>query len=302
MATCDLHMHSTASDGSDAPAALAALAAAAGLAAIALTDHDTTAGLPQCAAACAAAGIDFVPGIEVSADLSAIKPAGADAAAPVRGTLHLLGLFIRHDDRQLADIHQQMVHAREGRNTQIVQRLCDQGVRIGDDEVQALAAAHGSDVIGRPHIAQVLLNKGYVKSVHEAFVLYLGQGAAAYVRRDRLDPRRAIDAIHHAGGLAILAHPVQLQCTSADELELCIKRLKAMGLDGLETQHCDHTQADVQRLTQLAACYHLLPSGGSDYHGDRKAVALGSQQVSLAVYDALRQAWLARTANACGRL
>jgi predicted metal-dependent phosphoesterase TrpH len=295
---CDLHMHSTASDGTDAPSALPALAAAHGLSAIALTDHDTTAGLPACAAACEAAGIAFVPGIEVSADPAPARathrlgtPLHDDHAEPLRfGTLHILGLFIRHDDAGLLDIHHRMVEARLSRNPAIVHKLREMGVDIEYEEVEQLAQSQGTTVIGRPHIAQVLMKKGYVKSIQDAFRKYIGAGAQAYVRRDPLDPHHAIDAIHTAGGLAILAHPIQLRCAHADDLEHAVTRLKAMGLDGIETQHCDHHPHDVEQYAALADKLELLTTGGSDYHGTRKGVDLNSERVPLDRYEQLRDA------------
>lgn len=285
---CDLHMHSTASDGTDAPQDLAALAKAAGLSAIALTDHDTTAGLIAAAAACAAAEIAFVPGIEVSADPAPIKPPADDPHAATTGTLHILGLFIRHDDPQLAIVSQRMEEARNHRNPAIIDRLNELGVRIEYDEVLALAAKERTAIIGRPHIAQVMMNKGYVKSIQDAFTRYIGARGAAYVRRDRLHPREAIDAIHHAGGLAILAHPVQLKCADDDEIQYAIRKLADLGLDGIETRHSDHTPAHTQRFEQFAARMNLATTGGSDYHGSRKSIALGSQRVPLSVYEHLR--------------
>lgn len=274
---CDLHLHSTASDGTDRPEALPALAKAAGLSAFALTDHDTTAGVAACAAAARKARIRFVPGIELSAD-----PLSRDG----RGTLHLLGLFIRHDDPTLAAVQRRLVEARAQRNPQILANLRALGVRIDDEEV---IAAAGGAIVGRPHIAQVLVDKGYVKSAHEAFAKYIGEGRPAYARKDRLRPDEAIDAIHAAGGLAILAHPVQMKLDD-DELEHAVARLVQHGLDGIETRHSDHAPAMVERCHALARRFDLLTSGGSDYHGSRKSVALGSQAVPLKTLEALARA------------
>ncbi len=288
---CDLHMHSTISDGTDTPAQLATLAHQARLSAIALTDHDTTAGLAECAAACAEVGINFVPGIELSADRTALDyrslQTDRDPTHGPRGTLHILGLFIRPDDPQLLQIQQQTKHARAQRNPQIIERLNQLDVRISYDQVLALVQSQDGGVVGRPHIAQVLVNLGYAKTVQDAFHKYLGHGRPGYVRKDHLPPQQAIDAIHHAGGLAILAHPVQLRCADADELELAIKHLTAMGIDGLEAYHSDHTPADAERFIRLAQQYDLHITGGSDYHGLRKPIAMGSQNVPLHVYEAL---------------
>ena len=288
---CDLHMHSTASDGTTAPEQLAQEARMLGLGAIALTDHDTTDGLSRCAAVCADVGIAFVPGIEVSADPALEAAPGQDGADPQRlGTLHILGLFVRHDDPMLAKIHTLMCAARNSRTPAIVAKLKQLGVRIEEADVLAIARQQGTQVIGRPHIAQVLIRKGYVKSVQDAFSQYIGQGKPAYVRRDRLPAAEAIDAIHHAGGLAILAHPIQLGLRALSELEHFVARLKLLGLDGIETRHSDHQPQQRRQYCGLASQFELLTSGGSDYHGSAKSVLMGSQQVPMAVYERLREA------------
>lgn len=293
----DLHTHSTASDGTARPSEIGALAQAAGLSAIALTDHDTTDGLPQAAEGCRRVGVDFVPGIELSAELAVVKPAhDPPLASDGRGTLHLLGLFVAHDDPQLREIQREMAIARQERLELIVARLQELGVRIEVADVQQLAQSLGTQAIGRPHIGQVLVDKGYAKSIQDAFLRYIGHRGAAYVRRDRLAPKRAIQAIHHAGGLAILAHPIQLRCADAAELEHAVVQLKKMGLDGLEAIHSDHAPADVQRYRALAQKHGLLISGGSDFHGTRKPIALGSQQVERSLLDALKAALESRRA------
>jgi 3',5'-nucleoside bisphosphate phosphatase len=292
---CDLHMHSTASDGTNTPAELAALAKSEGLGAIALTDHDTTAGLVECEAACKKAGVAFAPGIELSAEAAAVR--AAPESDPRLGTLHILGLFVRHDDPKLLDIHHRLLQARQDRNPQIVRNLQGLGVRIDYDEVLELAGSTGTAVVGRPHIAQVLVKKGYVKSVQDAFARYIGEGKAAYVRKDTLDPRDAIDAIHAAGGLAILAHPIQLRYRDDDELDYMVTKLKDAGLDGVEIRHSDHTAALTEQYQKLAERLGLLVSGGSDYHGSRKAIEMGSQRVALSVFERLREAWERRSAS-----
>lgn len=294
-ATCDLHLHSTASDGTDAPDALPRLCKAAGLSAFALTDHDTTAGVAACAAASKKLKIDFVPGIELSAN-----PDLDHTGQPV-GSLHILGHFIDPDHPHLAEICERLRHARAQRNPLIIEKLNRLGVRITYGEVLELAepgstrptatAPHANaehTIVGRPHIAQVMVNKGYVKSIHEAFARYIGSQGAAYARRDLLTAAEAIQAIHAAGGLATLAHPVQLNADQPADLEHLIARLVNLGLDGLETRHSDHTPRDVKRFEKLAERFKLAPTGGSDYHGSRKTIALGSQRVPHAVYENLR--------------
>lgn len=291
---CDLHMHSTASDGTDRPAALALIAKAANVHAIALTDHDTTEGLQECAAACEAEGVEFIPGIELSADPHAkgLRPARENENKDGRrGTLHILGLFVRHDDERLRDIHHRILRARLDRNPQIVRNLQQLGVAIEYEEVLALAGESDTKVVGRPHIAQVMVQKGYVKSVQDAFAKYIGEGRPAYCRRDTISPEEAIRAIHHAGGLAVLAHPIQLRYADDDELEFIVSRLRDMGLDAIEVRHSDHTPALTEQYTQLAQSLGLLTSGGSDYHGTRKSIAMGSQQVPLDHLTSLRERW-----------
>lgn len=280
----DLHTHSTASDGTDAPADLPRLAKAAGLDAFALTDHDTTAGLAHAAAAAKQIGITFVPGIELSivADPFAEHSplATDDADAQPAGSVHLLGYHVHSDSEALMIIQTKLRRARETRNPQIIDKLAEQGVRIDYQDVLDIAQA-GSDepadehAVGRPHIAQVLVQRGYVKSIHEAFARYLGQGGAAYVPRELPTADKAIDAIHAAGGVAVLAHPVHLALTPVD-LEHTLARFADLGLDGLETYHPDHEPGDTKQLTALAQQFDLLTTGGSDYHGSRKAIGLGS--------------------------
>ena len=286
-AYCDLHLHSTASDGTDAPADLPRLCVNAGLGAFALTDHDTTAGLAACAAAAKALKIRFLPGIELSVNPD-LQQTGQAA-----GTLHLLGYGIDPAAPGLMEITQRMLAARAQRNPRIVEKLNAQGVRLTYEEVTDLASrlAGGSAevVVGRPHIAQLLVQKGYVKSIHEAFTRYLGVQGAAYTRRDSLAADEAIAAIHAAGGLVSLAHPVQLKLDPAG-LEHAVSRLVDLGLDAIETRHSDHLPADVARFEKLAARFRLVTTGGSDYHGSRKAVPLGSARVPMSCYENLREA------------
>lgn len=283
---CDLHLHSTASDGTDDPADLPRLCRAAGLSAFALTDHDTVAGVAACAAAAKKQRIDFVPGIELSVDPD------VDGRGERAGTLHLLGLFIDPKHPWLAEVTATLARARAERNPEIIAKLNALGVRITYDEVLALAGPGAT--VGRSHIAQVLLKKGYVKSIHEAFAKYVGARGAAYARRDLMPAREAMAGVHAAGGLALLAHPVQLvlpaESRPGEGLAHLVGRLKAQGLDGIETRHSDHSSADVARYEALADRLHLLTTGGSDYHGSRKSIALGDAAVPRRVYERLRDA------------
>ena len=286
---CDLHTHSSASDGTDAPGDLPSLAKQAGLSAIALTDHDTTAGLAEFLDAAKRAKVKAVPGIELSADPAVLY---AEPEKVTRlGTLHILGYFIDIHAPHLTEIEARLAEARAQRNPAMVARLNKLGMKIDYDDVVA-AAGGGSlqGVVGRPHIGQVMVQKGYVKSIHEAFTRYIGEGGEAYVRKDRLSAKEAIHAIHEAHGLAVLAHPTQLGLSDDDQLELAVARLKALGIDGIETRHTDHDPRDADLFTKLAQKFKLLTTGGSDYHGSRKTVALGSQKIPLETYDKLYEA------------
>lgn len=283
---CDLHMHSTASDGTDPPESLPQLARAAGLAAIALTDHDTSAGIAACRAACEEEGLAFIAGIELSASPKDVPGKREDGKT---GTLHILGYGIDPDADSLLVIEKQLLEAREQRNPQIVANLHELGVKLDYNEVVAKAEAAGAKMVGRPHIAQALVERGYVRTIHEAFSKYIGEGAAAYARKDRLSAENAIAAIHTAGGLAVLAHPVQLRRASAKDLEATIVHLKRFGLDGMEVHHSDHGRADVKQYQQLAEKLNLIPTGGSDYHGQRKNIPLNNCRVPYAVFQKLKQ-------------
>jgi predicted metal-dependent phosphoesterase TrpH len=272
----DLHCHSTASDGTLGPAQVVALAVSSGLSALSLTDHDTIAGIEPAQTEAARLGLDFLPGIEISAQ------------HPHPGTLHLLGYGVDPNSQCLTAMTRTLRAGRDDRNPKIVNRLRELGVDISMDEVVHEA---GGDVIGRPHIAAILVRKGYVSSIKQAFDKYLAPGGLAYFDKERLSPARAIGMILESGGLPVLAHPVQL-CTQNDaELERIVKDLIDLGLAGLEVIHSDHTPALVAKFDALADHFHLLKTGGSDFHGDNKSgIALGragTRTIPRAYYDAL---------------
>jgi predicted metal-dependent phosphoesterase TrpH len=240
----DLHMHSTASDGSRAPADVVRAAAKAKLAAIALTDHDTVAGLAEAQSAGEAVGVRVVAGVELSA---------------VEGDTetHLLGLHLR-DTAVLEDALAGLRGMRERRARRIVERLEEIGVHITLESVLAQAA---DGAIGRPHVARALIAEGWAVDSRDAFDRYLGAGRPAYVAKEQLGMRDAIAMIHDAGGLAVLAHP------AASGTRDRLAALRAQGLDGVEVRHPSHSPSDTTRLTALARELDLVPSGGSDWHG-----------------------------------
>jgi 3',5'-nucleoside bisphosphate phosphatase len=274
----DLHSHSTASDGTFAPADVVRLAKEAGLVGLALTDHDTIAGLSEASAAATEAGIDFLPGIEISCEVP--KPA----------TMHMLGYGVDIHSQPLKELTSQLMAGRDDRNPRIIRRLNELNVAITMEEVEQQA---GGDVVGRPHIAAVMLKKGYVSSIKQAFDKYLATGGLAYFDRDRPTPKRGIELIRQAGGLPVLAHPVQLRTENDAQLERTVKDLADLGLAGIEVIHSDHDAAWFERCTSLADRFGLLKTGGSDFHGtNKKDVRLGvanGRRVPREYLDRLRE-------------
>jgi len=250
----DLHSHTRYSDGSATPQELLALAQAAGASAVAITDHDTVAGLSEGRAAAAELSIEFIDGIEISAEYSP-------------GTMHILGYFINAESTSFNATLVELREAREHRNPQIAARLQALGLDIAYEEVERLA---GNDVVGRPHFARLLVERGYATSIQDAFNRFLGKGAAAYVEKARLSPAASIALIHEAGGVAVLAHPYQLKLASVEEVERLIVELAALGLDGIEAIYSRHSEDERRTYAQMARRHGLLVTGGSDYHGTYK--------------------------------
>ena len=276
MSFVDLHCHSTASDGTYAPSELVALARRKGLSALALTDHDTIGGIAEAAESARAAGLDFLAGIEISCDVA--KPA----------TMHLLGYGVDPQSPVLMDLTRRLIAGRNDRNPRIIRRLNELGVRISMQDVTEQAAG---GVIGRPHIAAILLRKGYVSSIKQAFDKYLAPGGMAYFDKERVSSKDAIDMVKQAGGLPVLAHPAQLRTENDAQLERIVKDLLDLGLAGLEVLHSDHDDAMVEKYSKLAERFGLLKTGGSDFHGsNKKDIDLGAargRRVPRAFFDAL---------------
>ena len=240
----DLHSHSTASDGSRSPRAVVAAARAAGLSAIALTDHDTMAGVAEAADAGRQLGVRVVPGVELSA---------IDGEREV----HVLGLHIERA-AALETMLREFRESRHVRAEQIVAKLNALAIPITFDAVLAQAAG---GAIGRPHIARALIAEGWARDSRDAFDRYLGAGKPAYVPKQRLSVAEAIALIHAGSGIAVLAHP------GGDGRREIVERFVALGLDGLEVRHPGHSAEDVARLGALVEFFRLVPSGGSDWHG-----------------------------------
>jgi len=267
----DLHTHSKASDGSDSPSALMALAGRNGLTAIALTDHDTVEGLAEARAAATTAGVRLIEGCELSCEVE-------------RGTMHLLVYFLADGPGPLQDRLSGLQAARADRNRRIVAVLRDHGLDVTLDEILSEA---GGGSVGRPHVAGVLLRKGYVTSIQEAFDRWLANGRPAYLDRERLLPAEAIALAHASGAVAVLAHPTSLGYDEP-ELEVFVAGLAADGLDGMECEYGRYSPELRSELRALAGRLGLAVTGGSDYHGRYKPdIALGTGTGDLNVPDDL---------------
>ncbi|HSJ36368.1 MAG TPA: PHP domain-containing protein [Acidimicrobiia bacterium] len=258
----DLHTHSRVSDGSETPTRVVELAAAAGLEAVALTDHDVLEGLTEARSAGERFGIEVIPGVELSLDWSEMLP-----DADVRGGMHLVVLWIDDVAGPLQDTLEDLRLGRDDRNHTIVERLLQLGLDVTMEEVAARA---GTGSVGRPHIAGVMVDRGYVPDIGSAFEQYLGNGAPAYVGRRRLTPPVALELARASGGVPILAHPYTLGFDDDASLERTLERLREMGLVGVESHHSG-TEPERRRVVRrMAARLDLLPSGGSDFHGSYK--------------------------------
>ncbi|MCQ6554432.1 PHP domain-containing protein [Streptomyces sp. C10-9-1] len=263
----DLHTHSTASDGTDTPAGLVRNAAAAGLDVVALTDHDTTRGHAEAAAALPA-GLTLVTGAELSCRLDGVG-------------LHLLGYLFDPEEPELLRRRELVRDDRVPRARAMVARLRELDVPVTWEQVARIA---GEGSVGRPHIAEALVELGVVSSVSDAFTpAWLADGGRAHVEKCELDPFTAISLVKAAGGVTVLAHPLAVK-RGRTVPEDAFAALAAHGLDGVEVDHMDHDDAARTRLRGLAADLGLLVTGSSDYHGSRKTCALGEYTTDPEIY------------------
>ncbi len=256
----DLHTHSNASDGTFAPAEVVRLAKEGGLKAFALTDHDTIDGLAEALAAGEKYGVEVIPGVEVSARFPG-------------GSMHILGLGIEYGNGHLGERLAVLQKARAERNPQIITKLNGLGIKITLEQVEKIS---GRGQMGRPHIARALMESGYVRSIQEAFDLYLRNDGKAYVPKFRFPPQEAIAMIRDVQGVPVLAHPFTLNLGSAFALKNTLTELMALGLAGIETIYSEHTTEQEALYLKLAQELGLLVTGGSDFHGDNKPeISLG---------------------------
>ena len=268
----DLHCHSTASDGTYPPSELIVLAERRRLAAMALTDHDTIAGLTEAARAAEALAVRFVPGVEISANVA-------------HGMLHVLGLGVGIHSPGLAKALEELLGARAQRNPKMIAKLQALGLKIDMDELLAMA---GGAVVGRLHMAKLLQAKGLVPDVRAAFDRFLAKGKAAYVDKERLSPAQAAQALHDAGGVAIVAHPVTLEWDNRSALETAIRHLRHQGFDGIEVYHNLHSIQQTRTFLDLAKQLGMLVSGGSDFHGlNKDDVPIGFPRVPIKAVETL---------------
>ncbi len=254
MGSVDLHLHTTASDGVLSPAEIVRYAKSKGLQAIAITDHDTIEGCEEALSEGSRVGFEVIPGIEISAEYSP-------------GSMHILGFFLDIHHPLLNERLEYLQKARAERNPKMVAKLNQLGIKVTYEEV---LRASGGGQVGRPHFANVLLEKKIVKSFQEAFDRFLKKGAPAYVDKFRFTSKEALHFIHESRGVAVLAHPNTLGVSRYSELEKVIVQLADEGLQGIEVYYPEHSSAEVTQYKTLADRYNLLSTGGTDYHGIEK--------------------------------
>ncbi|WP_202078716.1 PHP domain-containing protein [Caldalkalibacillus salinus] len=260
----DLHTHTTASDGTNQPQENVRLAKEKGLQAIAITDHDTVNGIKEAMQAGSDFGVEVIPGIEIST-----LSKGQD--------IHVLGYFVDYQSTAFVEEVEELRDVRRKRNRMMITRMQELGIAITMDEVAQKQTKQGGN-IGRPHMAEVLMEKGVVSSMEEAFETYLGKEGKAYINPPRISPEEGVKLILCYGGVPVLAHP---GLYDQDEL---IDDLVKVGLKGIEVNHPDHSEAEVKKYHKMAQERQLLVTGGSDYHGVRHGEVfhgdLGSQPVT----------------------
>ena len=275
----DLHIHTSASDGSHSPRRIVELAKSKGLRAIAITDHDTVEGNDEAVEMGATLGVEIIPGVEISVEWE-------------KRAVHILGYFIDWKNEELVSELQNLNCYREERNPKIIEKLNRLGMLLSYEEVKKVA---GEGTVGRPHMAQVLVEKGYAKNGDDAFQKYLQRGAVAYVDKKRLSPRQGIDLIKKAGGIAVLAHPFIIDGLDAKDIEQTIIHFKNEGIEGLEVFYPMHSWEQRQYLQTIAQEQGLLQTGGSDFHGDQKPKILigrgfGDLQISYRLVEEMKKA------------
>ena len=263
----DLHVHSTASDGTLSPAEIVSLAVRKGLKAIALTDHDTLAGIPEAREAAQGLPIEVIPGIELSAIYDGTE-------------IHILGLYVETADRSFRSSVESLLAAREKRNDEMIRRFTENGMPVSRRE---LTGGNPDTVITRAQFARVLMEKGFVSSMDQAFKKYLTYGGPYCPEKETVSPLRAMELLTANGAFPVIAHPFQYRLGDK-KLEQLVCLLKEAGLQGIEAYHSSNNQYESGKLRLLAEKYDLLPTGGSDFHGRNKPdIDIGSGRGNLRV-------------------
>jgi len=274
----DLHIHTTASDGSLTVREIFRLARKLKLAAIAITDHDTLAGTIEALNQGIPNDLGFLTGVEISTQ--------APKEISLSGSLHILGYGVRLNDPDLNEILTKLRESRANRNPAIIERLGQIGIDI---TYAQLANSFKDAQLGRPHIAQLLVKKGYATSINEAFDRYLTCDTPGYVEKYRIDCRRAVEAVRQAGGVAVLAHPVLLNLSDA-QLEALLGMLTRAGLKGIEVYFPEHSRSQTALYQSLARRYSLIETGGTDFHGAvtpdiQMGIGTGELRVPYSAYE-----------------
>ena len=271
--TVDLHLHSSASDGSDAPADVIKGAAGAGLTTVSLTDHDNLDGIAEARLAASEHGIDFIAGTELSVEWP-------------HGSMHMLVYFLEPGAGPLQDRLSELQAGRHARNIEVVGVLNGLGIDISYDEILAEAGGRG---VGRPHVAAVMVHKGYVATIQEAFDRYLGNGRPGYVERLRLDVDEAITLARASAAVPVVAHPHTIG-VSAEDYDAAFSRLSDAGLMGVEAFYPEYSPQTRAHLAALADERGMVATGGSDYHGRFKPdIAIATGRGDLVVPDGVAE-------------
>jgi 3',5'-nucleoside bisphosphate phosphatase len=276
----DLHAHTTASDGSHTPTQLVARAARLALRVLAITDHDTTAGIAEALAAGATHGVQVIPGVEINTDVPAAEA-------------HVLGYFVDHTHAELNIELARIREGRVGRAQKMAAVLTEMGAPVSFERILQIA---GEGAVGRPHVAQALLEAGHVHTFGEAFERYIGRNSPAYVERAKFTPAQACSLIRRADGLPVVAHPVYFDrygaIRSAFDLDATLPGLIDAGLAGIEVYYPGYDALTIEHLLAVARRYGLLVTGGTDFHGIRPSEPdLGGVYVPMKVVNRLRAAW-----------
>ena len=278
----DLHTHTTASDGNLTPAQLVNRAARLTLKVIAITDHDTTAGIAEAVAAGQTLGVEVIPGVEINTDVP-------------RAEVHVLGYFVDPNHAELTEQLARIREGRVGRARKMAEVLAGMGAPVKFERILEIA---GEGAVGRPHVAQALVEAGFAHGYQDAFERYIGRNSPAYVERIKFTPAEACALIRRAGGIPVLAHPVSYDrygaISGAFDLDQMLPELIAAGLGGIEVYYPRYDAITVERLLGLARRYGLVVTGGTDFHGIRpNEPDLGGTYVPMKAVSRLRAAWAA---------